>query len=163
MSYKRGEIYYVDKNSNYSEVGCEQSAGRPAVIVSNKRNNEFSRTLEVVFLTTQPKNELPTHVDIRSTKKLSTALCEQITTVSIDRIGDFVCNCTDNEMAMIDVALAISLGLETDCTRSPLKEDAIVQISDNDASGKESDIKLKTERNTYKKLYEQLLERILKA
>jgi mRNA interferase MazF len=34
---KRGQIYYV--RSNYREEGSEQRGGRPAVIVSNDKNN----------------------------------------------------------------------------------------------------------------------------
>lgn len=59
---KRGQIYYIE--SNHQEIGSEQRAGRPAVIVSNDKNNENSTTVEVVYMTTQPKNDLPTHVFI---------------------------------------------------------------------------------------------------
>ena len=73
---KRGQIYYIE--SNHQEIGSEQRAGRPAVIVSNNKNNENSTTVEVVYMTTQPKNDLPTHVFIRSSLRPSTVLCEQI-------------------------------------------------------------------------------------
>lgn len=36
MKIKRGDIWYVSKD-NYT--GCEQAAGRPAIIVSNEKNN----------------------------------------------------------------------------------------------------------------------------
>lgn len=61
---KRGEIYYIE--STYRETGSEQRGGRPAVIVSNDKNNENSEVVEVVYMTTKPKNDLPTHVFIRS-------------------------------------------------------------------------------------------------
>ena len=83
MEIKRGDIWYVRKD-NYT--GCEQAAGRPAIIVSNEKNNASSETVEVVYLTTQPKKDLPTHVLIRSSERESTAICEQITTVSVDRL-----------------------------------------------------------------------------
>lgn len=83
MEIKRGDIWYVRKD-NYT--GCEQAAGRPAIIVSNEKNNASSETVEVVYLTTQPKKYLPTHVLIRSSERESTAICEQITTVSVDRL-----------------------------------------------------------------------------
>lgn len=41
---KRGQIYYIE--SNHQEIGSEQRAGRPAVIVSNDKNNENSTTVE---------------------------------------------------------------------------------------------------------------------
>ena len=56
---KRGQIYYV--RSNYREEGSEQRGGRPAVIVSNDKNNANSNTVEVVYMTTKPKTDLPTH------------------------------------------------------------------------------------------------------
>ena len=45
---KRGQIYYV--RSNYREEGSEQRGGRPAVIVSNDKNNANSNTVEVVYM-----------------------------------------------------------------------------------------------------------------
>lgn len=51
---KRGQIYYV--RSNYREEGSEQRGGRPAVIVSNDKNNAKSNTVEVVYMTTKPKD-----------------------------------------------------------------------------------------------------------
>ena len=41
---KRGEIYYIE--STYRETGSEQRGGRPAVIVSNDKNNENSEVVE---------------------------------------------------------------------------------------------------------------------
>lgn len=52
MEIKRGDIWYVSKD-NYT--GCEQAAGRPAIIVSNEKNNACAEVVEVVYLTTQPK------------------------------------------------------------------------------------------------------------
>ena len=39
MEIKRGDIWYVSKDNN---TGCEQAAGRPAIIVSNEKNNASS-------------------------------------------------------------------------------------------------------------------------
>ena len=97
---KRGEIYYI--NSIYNEEGSEQRAGRPAVIVSNDKNNECSGTVEVVYMTTKPKNDLPTHVFTRSAREPSTILCEQITTVSKDRVGDYYGSLAENELQILD-------------------------------------------------------------
>ena len=106
----RGEIYYVYPSGN--GIGSEQSAGRPAIVVSNDKANQYSPVIEMVYLTTQPKNSLPTHVDILSAERPSIALCEQVHSVSKSRIGMFVAQCTDKEMAMIDAALCVSLGIE---------------------------------------------------
>lgn len=109
VEIKRGDIWYVSKD-NYT--GCEQAAGRPAIIVSNEKNNACAETVEVVYLTTQPKKDLPTHVLIRSSERESTALCEQITTVSVDRLLGYKGHLTPAEMTNVEVAMLISLELE---------------------------------------------------
>lgn len=106
---KRGGIYYISRGGY--NTGSEQQADRPGVIVSNDKNNKNSQTLEVVYLTTQPKNELPTHCTIRSTGRVSTVLCEQIHTVAVERIGKYIGVCTAQEMQNIDIGLMISIGL----------------------------------------------------
>ena len=107
---KRGDIWYIE--SGYNTVGSEQRPGRPAIVVSNDRNNEYSSTLEVVYLTTQPKHDLPTHVTIRSTNRESIALCEQITSVAVERFGDYCGRVTEQEMSRIETAMQISLALD---------------------------------------------------
>ena len=119
MNIRRGDIWYIA--SNYATVGSEQRAGRPAVIVSNDRNNRSSQTVEVVYLTTQPKRDLPTHVTIRSIGRESTALCEQVTSIAVKRVGDYICHVSDAEMAGIESAMMISLGIENEpaCEETP--------------------------------------------
>lgn len=51
MRVMRGEMYYI--HEDYSSVGSEMKAGRPAIIVSNDMNNEFSSTVEIIYLTTE--------------------------------------------------------------------------------------------------------------
>lgn len=109
--YRRGDIYYINRRSFDKPVGSEQLPGRPAIVVSNDENNEFSPTLEIVYLTTQPKTNLPTHVDIKSSPKPSIALCEQITTIDKERVGDYLATCSEYEMMLIEAALEISLGM----------------------------------------------------
>ena len=67
---KRGEMFYISRGGA-SYNGSEQHADRPAVVVSNNKNNENSKVVEVVYMTTQPKTDLPTHVTIRSTGRIS--------------------------------------------------------------------------------------------
>lgn len=113
----RGEIYYVRPAIN--SVGSEQVAGRPAIVVSNDKANLYSPVLEMVYLTTQPKSSLPTHVDITSVERPSIALCEQIHSVAKSRVGGFIAKCTDTEMAMVDGALCVSLGIELNTKAEP--------------------------------------------
>ena len=163
---KRGQIYYIENSRTNSPVDSEQFSGRPAIIVSNDKNNKFSDVVEVIYLTTQPKSDLPTHVRVCSTNRISTALCEQITSVSVSRIGDYIASCSDQEMLNIDVALAISLGIDF--------EDLREQQSKNDSDVTESTtmeeishvvdeeyIRLAAERDIYKSQYDWLLNRFL--
>lgn len=122
---KRGEIYYISRGGY--NTGSEQQAGRPGVIVSNDKNNKNSQTLEVVYLTTQPKNELPTHCTIRSTGRVSTVLCEQIHTVAVERIGKYIGVCTAQEMQNIDIGLMISIGLGDGGGRQRTKQLSLIR------------------------------------
>ena len=70
--FYRGEIFYIRNESEYS--GNVQGGGRPAVIISNDIGNNAGPILEVVYLTTQEKKPLPTHVKINSSKYPSTVL-----------------------------------------------------------------------------------------
>ena len=68
--------------------------------------------VEVVYMTTRPKIDLPTHVATRSSGTLSTILCEQITSVSVERVGHRIGQLTEAELSNLDTALAISLGID---------------------------------------------------
>lgn len=163
---KRGEIYYISRGGY--NTGSEQQADRPGVIVSNDKNNKNSQTLEVVYLTTQPKNELPTHCMIRSTGRVSTVLCEQIHTVAVERIGKYIGVCTAQEMQNIDIGLMISIGLG-DAGGGATKDKTVITDQKEEKKTeakvqtemKEELIKTRTERDIFKKLYEQITERLI--
>ncbi len=110
MEFYRGDIFYISRGDTFA-VGSEQESGRPGIIVSNNIANEHSPCVEVVYLTSQAKKALPTHVSVQC-KVLSTALCEGVYTVSKDRLGDFIRSANDEEMERIDKALLVSLGLD---------------------------------------------------
>lgn len=107
---KRGDIFWAYPPAH--DDSSVQAGARPAIVVSNDMNNRYSRTLEVVFLTTQPKKSLPTHVPISSSFRQSTALCEQTQTIGKDSLGNYIATCSKEEMEAIDIALGVSLGLE---------------------------------------------------
>lgn len=189
LDIKRGDIFYIDRFG--LQTGSEQRAGRPGIIVSCKENNRFSETVEVVYLTTAPKAELPTHVKILSATRESTALCEQITTVSTEKLGNFIGQCTKEEMFQIDLALIRSLGIkipelrdlqkeleifaqekraaETDRNAKPPEPEKVDEPAKSvaEAEGRVADImayaKMEAERNMYKELYMELLGRVVPA
>lgn len=185
---KRGEIFYISRGG--VTTGSEQFSDRPAVVVSNDMGNKNGGTVEVVYLTTQPKTDLPTHCTIRSTGRISTVLCEQVHTVSIERVGKYIGQCTDVEMRNIDIAIMISLSLdagiktskqynetierqqetieslkaeiEIESMKKEKAENEAVEQSRNSAeTAGEEIIRTRTERDTYKALYESLFERMI--
>ena len=105
---KRGDVYYFSKG--YS-VGVEQQGGRPGVIVSNDACNNSSEFLLVCYLTTQPKTKLPTHVPVMC-EYPSTCLCEQIHTLSKEKLENYYCTLTPEEMKEIDKALMLTLNID---------------------------------------------------
>lgn len=128
----------------------------------------------MVYLTTQPKNDLPTHVIIRSTGRDSIALCEQITSVSKERFGNYICTLTSDEQQRVDIALLISLAIsgekaETEKKAPPAPQTAPKQEAPapKPAPAPPAPVetatraKLEAERDVYKALYEGLLARLL--
>ena len=150
MVYKRGEIYYISKGN---AIGSEQDAARPGIIVSNDMINRNSGVLEVIYLTTRPKTDLPTHVEVHSTGVKSIALCEQINSVSVTRVGDYVAKASATEMAQIDKALMESLAITLD------ESDDYYESEDSVTTDADS-VTLRAERDLYKKLYEQLIDKL---
>lgn len=151
----RGAIYYI-----YPTVvtGSEMIAGRPGVIVSNDDGNEHSTVVEVVFLTTREKSDIPTHVSINSTRKSSTALCEQVTTVDKTRIGDFIGYCSPQELEQIDSACVVSLGLNKHIDRIVAEK-----VKESEKANKKAEVSPQPdpEGMFYKKMYYELLDRVV--
>lgn len=145
---KRGDIFYI-ANSKFYSTDPENEAGRPGIVVSCDELNENAECVEVVYLTTKQKKPMPTHTGILC-KIPSTALCETIYTVSKDRLGNFVRTCTDEEMARIEKAMSYSLGIKP---VPHVPQENLVEDSSAIA----------VERNLYKNLYEQLLNKVVSA
>lgn len=149
-------------------------------------------------MTTQPKTDLPTHTVIRSTGRVSTVLCEQIVSVSVDRIAGYIGQVSEQEQKNIDIALMISLALDGDTKTSKqynetikqqndeierlkaeiadlqqeyedaiaeIEQEAAVHVEENkkveQSASQESMIRLETERDTFKQLYESLLAKVM--
>ena len=173
----RGEIYYIEKGKAPGDDGSIQHPGRPGIIVSNDANNIHSETVEVVYLTTAPKTDLPTHCTIVSATRTSTAICEQIQTVSKERLGNYIGLCTANEMEDVDRCLAISLGLKPERMEEDDPEEEETQYEEEDVEDEDDEritelyatikhmetelLKARTREETYHRLYDSLLEKVL--
>lgn len=111
LDYKihRGDIFWI--RQDYNSVGSEIRKNRPGIIVSNDRNNTYSETVEIVYLTTAEKKPMPTHIVVNAMGKQSTALCECVYTVDKTRLENYYCTLTEEESKAVDDALLVSLGL----------------------------------------------------
>ena len=143
---KRGEIYLIKRRDT---VGSEIMKARPGVIVNNDVLNATSEVVEVIYLTTSPKKELPTHVCIHATGMPSTALCEQVDSVSLRLLGACVGECSEREMDAIDKALFCSLGLynSKEATKVPESERRLIDEMQ----------RIKEERDRYAKIIDLML------
>lgn len=109
--YKRGDVLKVDLNPVH---GSEQGGIRPTIVLQNDIGNKYSHTIIVAAITTSAKKELPTHVplnDIDVLNSESVLLLEQIRTIDIDRIQQYLGSLEESKMRIIDEALSISVGL----------------------------------------------------
>ena len=106
---EKGELYYVDFGK---PRGSEQGGYRPVVIIQNDIGNMHSPTTIVALVTSKKKHNLPTHIKLHCRRLTinSTALLEQIRTVSVKRLGDYVCTLGSRDMKQINQAIRISLG-----------------------------------------------------
>ena len=121
--YLRGEIYIVD----FDPVqGSEQGGIRPALIIQNNIGNQHAPTLIVAPITSSKKPQLPVHLPIsgvKSLKKGSTVLLEQIRVVDKTRIGQYLGSVGYIAMKLVDAAIAVSLDV-----RHPSKESMVMTL-----------------------------------
>lgn len=111
MELKRGYVVWVLHNDCEAE-GCEMKKTRPYVIVSNDYANNYSPIVIAVPLTSARKQDLPTHSRVTlASKKNNTALCEQVTTIDVTRIVEYIDYVRPKEMTAIDLALKVAMGL----------------------------------------------------
>lgn len=153
---KRGDIFYITYSKNFNDSYSYDTTGRPGVIVSDDHLNRGSEYVEVVYLTTKIKRDMPTHVDVFC-KTPSTALCETIHTVEKDRIGTYVRTVSDEEMEGIERGLMRSLGMNASVASANDAE----PNNDMELASMQKEIQLTAERDMFKKLYEDLLSKVV--
>ena len=110
---KRGDLYYADLRPI---IGSEQGGIRPVLIIQNDMGNHFSPTVIAASITSRRKKyRMPTHVPLRGyhcgLRKYSIVLLEQVRTIDRARLGDYIGRLDEREMAAVDEALSISVGI----------------------------------------------------
>ena len=110
---KRGDLYYADLSPIF---GSEQDGFRPVLVIQNDRGNASSCTTIVAAVTSRTeKKKLPTHIRIKAPNlpMESVVLTEQLRTIDIRRLGNYIDHLDDKQMWKVDRALKISLELES--------------------------------------------------
>lgn len=107
--------FLIDNNLPAEYYGSVQGKNRPWVVVSNDTCNQYSPVITVVPLTTQTKNNLPTHVTYKVGDQTQTVLCEQLRTISINTFmqsgSNYRYTLSDDTMKRVEEAMAVQLGL----------------------------------------------------
>ena len=85
-------VYLIDLGESGNNI---QEGLRPCICVSNDINNTWSNNVQFIPLTTQYKNNLPTHYVLRRNnysflKEDSTVLAEQLNICSIENVVRFL-------------------------------------------------------------------------
>jgi mRNA interferase MazF len=110
---KRGEIYYADLDPT---IGSEIKKKRPVLIVSNDANNQVSKTITVVPITSNTTKVYPFEVllEVKESglSKASKAQCQQVRTISKIRIQDHKPAGVVGNVVMQKIKLALQLHLD---------------------------------------------------
>lgn len=106
---RRGEIYMANMEGLVC-MGSEQAGTRPVLIIQNDVGNKHSPTTIVARITSANKTGLPTHMEI-DLYRPSTILCEQISTISKDRLERKIGELPPEFVDELNEKLAISLGI----------------------------------------------------
>jgi mRNA-degrading endonuclease toxin of MazEF toxin-antitoxin module len=112
---KRGEVYHanLDDAQGHEQKNDKDTERRSVVVVSNNKQNEYSKVVVVVPLSSKVHNiktsfQVPTLFQGKSGK----AKCEQVRAVDVERLlGEKRGMLTEKEMEEIDKKLMVVLDL----------------------------------------------------
>lgn len=105
---RRGDVFWVNLDP---VVGTEIRKTRPAVVVSNDSCNRFGARVVVLPITSNVDSLYPGEAMVDVKGRPGRALGDQIRSIDKRRLKASVSTLTADEMARIDEALAITLGL----------------------------------------------------
>lgn len=145
--FVRGEIYWWRMGDS---VGSEEGARRPAVIVSSDVGNAKSNVVNIAYLTSQHKYGV-INVEVACGERRSWVMCNQIATVDKSRALSYINSLDDDEMAAVDRAIMVALGLHNEEKEDESCDDEIETLKEELTSANHAG-------NVWKKLYEKAVE-----
>ncbi len=105
---KRGEVWWVNFGPS---AGGEIQKRRPAVVVSNDSANRHLNRLQVVPMTSRVGRVYPSEAAVKVGRRQSKAMADQLTTVSKQRLMNRMGKLSGLDMAKVEHAIMIQLGL----------------------------------------------------
>ena len=114
---KRGDIIWINMDSNIKAIGSEQEKSRPAVIIQNNIGNKHSPCIIVAYLTGSiDKAKLPTHVKVIADMNNglltdSIILCEQLYTFDKKRVLGISGILSKTDIILMNKSLRVSLDI----------------------------------------------------
>jgi mRNA interferase MazF len=108
MHIERGDVYWVDFDPS---IGGETRKTRPAIIVSNNAANLVLNRVQVVPITSKTGRIYRAEAVIRLKGEERKAMGDQLTTVSKERLGKKIGVLNTEDMARVEAAIAVQLGL----------------------------------------------------
>lgn len=153
-SMKRGQMYYVKQGKDFIR---NEGTGRPAIIVSDEQNNQENKVMVVYVTSKQTTN--PYLVPVETSYTQSYAICNNIGTIYKDRFENYIRDVSEEEMKAIEEMMQKSLGIKQAASLGPICI-GCTEKEENKRYKATTD-KIATERDFYKKAYDDLLEKML--
>jgi len=109
---KRGEVYFANLDPVF---GSEQGGQRPVLIIQNDLGNQYSPIVIVASVTSAPpKARYKVDVILEpgvGSAQMSRIQLNQIRSLDKRRLGRYVGQLSEGQLAQVDEAIKISLGL----------------------------------------------------
>ena len=140
---KRGMLFWFDPAETYqSQTKFKgyngrlydshiQSGRRPYMVVSSDTCNTFSPVCCIAPVTTEKKPKLETHVSYVYEGRQQVVLLEQVRTVDIMALGDYICSVSDDILVDIEEALKKQFAIRPTVVYSDVGVDVTLKYLEN--------------------------------
>ena len=147
--YNRGEIYEITINGGKEIRKC-------VIVSAPERENDFMQSIVMLGDKENPYTVPVVCGDMMDAK------CDLVSYATADRLLGYVRTVTDAEMAAIDSAIVLALGIELEPAKEVSVAECVAELQQFECDGAcEEVIRLRTEAELYKKMYETLLDKLV--